>query len=236
LLPGYAIEVVWRMSELSLRARGERFGAAPPDGDGLLLDRLLPVFDATRIEHRVIDGGPDEVYEATRQADFIRAWKGSPAVRVLFALRSAFERTASLLLRRPPTPPAEVASMRLADMPPHGEWVVLGEARPHEIAFGVIGRFWSGETIWEQIDAAGFVGFERPGTAKIACNFSLRPYGAGRTLVSYETRTRAGDETARRGFMRYWRPLSPFIGIVMRSQLGVIDEQAAENRLRRTPH
>jgi hypothetical protein len=208
----------------------ERAGAAPPAGVGLLLDRLLPVFDASRIEHRVLDGGPDEIYEATRQADFIRAWKGSPAVRVLFALRAAGERAAMMLLRRPATPAAEVASMRLADMPAHGEWVVLGEARPHEIAFGVIGRFWSGQTVWEQIDAADFVTFDRPGTAKIACNFSLRPYGMGRTLVSYETRTKATDEAARRGFMRYWHPLSPFIGIVMRSQLRVIDEQAADNR------
>jgi hypothetical protein len=210
----------------------ERAGSAPPAAEGLLLDRLLPAFDANRIEHRVIDGGPDEVYEATRQADFIRAWKGSPAVRVLFALRAAGERAASTVLRRPATEAAEVASMRLAEMPARGEWVVLGEARPHEIAFGVIGRFWAGQTVWEQIDAADFPAFDRPGTAKIACNFSLRPYGAGRTLVSYETRTKAGDETARRGFMRYWHLLAPFIGIVMRSQLRVIDEQAAENRRR----
>jgi hypothetical protein len=120
--------------------------------------------------------------------------------------------------------------MRLAEMPAHGDWILLGEVRPHEIAFGVIGRFWAGETVWEQIDAADFLGFDRPGTAKIACSFSLRPYAAGRTLVSYETRTKATDENARRGFMRYWRPLSPFIGIVMRSQLRVIDEQAAEDR------
>ena len=213
----------------------ERAGAAPPAGVGLLLDRLAPAFDASRIEHRVIDGEPDEVYEATRQADFIRAWKDSLAVRVLFALRGAGERAASLLLRRPATPAAEVASMRLAEMPAHGEWVVLGEARPHEIAFGVIGRFWSGQTVWEQIDAADFREFDRPGTAKIACNFSLRAYGTGRTLVSYETRTKATDDTARRGFMCYWQPLSPFIGVVMRSQLRVIDEQAAENRRPRPP-
>jgi hypothetical protein len=213
----------------------ERAGSAPPAEVGLLLDRLLPVFDANRIEHRVIDGGPDEVYEATRQADFIRAWKGSLAVRVLFALRAAGERAASTVLRRPATAAPDVASMRLAELPARGEWVVLGEARPDEIAFGVIGRFWSGQTVWERIDAAEFTAFDHPGAAKIACNFSLRPYGTSRTLVSYETRTKATDETARRGFMRYWHPLSPFIGIVMRSQLRVIDEQAAEDRRRGPP-
>ena len=77
--------------------------------------------------------------------------------------------------------------------------------------------------------------FDRPGLGKIACNFSLRSYGTGRTLVSYETRTKGTDKAARRGFMRYWRPVSPFIGIVMRSQLHVIDDQAATVRHRTEP-
>ena len=66
-----------------------------------------------------------------------------------------------------------------------------------------------------------------PGFGKIACNFSLRPYGDDRTLVTYECRTLATDEAARRGFMRYWRPLAPFIGVVMRSQLRVIEAETA---------
>jgi hypothetical protein len=93
---------------------------------------------------------------------------------------------------------------------------------PAEIAFGVVGRFWAGDTTWEQIDAAEFRSFDRPGLAKIACNFSLRPYGSAHTLVSYECRTKATDEESRAGFMRYWTPLSPFIGVVLRAQLGVI--------------
>jgi hypothetical protein len=48
--------------------------------------------------------------------------------------------------------------------------------------------------------------------------------------VSYEARTKGTDEAARRGFLRYWGPLSAFIGIVMRSQLRVIDDQAAAGR------
>ncbi len=201
----------------------------------MLLDQLMPAFDASRTEHLVIEGGLEEVYDATREADFIRAWRGSPAVRVLFAVRGAGERATSAALRRPPSPPPEIASMRLAEMPTRGDWVLLGEERPHEIAFGVIGRFWAGETVWEEIDAADFVAFDRPGLGKIACNFSLRSYGTGRTLVSYETRTKGTDEAARRGFMRYWRPLSPFIGIVMRSQLHVIDDEAASVRHRAEP-
>ena len=53
--------------------------------------------------------------------------------------------------------------MRLADMPTHGDWVLLGEDPPHEIAFGVVGRFWAGDTVWAQIDAADFEAFAEPG-------------------------------------------------------------------------
>jgi hypothetical protein len=196
---------------------------ARTDG-GMLLDQLIPAYDAGRIDHRVIDGELEEVYDAT-----VRRTSFAPG-RTLrrSACCSPFAASASGLRRSP----AEIASMRLAEMPVRGDWVLLGEERPHEIAFGVIGRFWAGETIWEQINAADYVAFDRPGLAKIACSFSLRPYGKGRTLVSYETRTKGTDEAARRGFMRYWRPLSPFIGIVMRSQLRVIDDQAAAIRRR----
>jgi hypothetical protein len=88
-------------------------------------------------------------------------------------------------------------------MPRHGDWVLPGEDPPVEIAFGTIGRFWAGETVWKEIDAADFEAFPEPGLGKIACNFSLRPYGADRTLVTDECRTLATDADARRSFMRY---------------------------------
>jgi hypothetical protein len=209
-------------TETGLRAERADVGSEP-----MLLDRLLADFDATRIEHRVIPGGLAEAYEATLQADFLRAWRESAAVRALFALRTAGERAAAAVRRRPFVAPPEVAALRLAGMPSHGDWVLLGEAPPHEVAFGAIGRFWAGETVWEQIDASAFAGFARPGLGKIACNFSLRPYGHEHTLVSYEARTAITDGASRRAFLRYWRALSPFIGVVMRSQLRVIAGDAA---------
>jgi hypothetical protein len=193
----------------------------------MLLDGLLPSYDATRVEHEVITGALDAVYDAVRSADFMKAWRGSPAVRFLFAARSLGERAVATVGRRPHTEPPAPESMRLADMPTRGEWVLLGADPPQEIVFGAVGRFWAGGTTWEEIDAAGFRDFDRPGFAKLACNFSLRPYGTERTLVSYECRTLATDAEARAGFLRYWRPLAPFIGVVLRAQLGVVAATAA---------
>jgi hypothetical protein len=188
----------------------------------MLIDRLLPEFDAVRAEHLVIPGDVAAVYAAVRRADFIQAWRDSPAVRALFGARSLAERAVSAARGRRFAEPPAPASLRLADLPARGEWVLLGEDPPHEIAFGTVGRFWAGETKWLELDADEFAAFAEPGYARIACNFSLRPYGAARSLVSYECRTLATDAASRRAFLRYWRPLSPFIGVVLRAQLGVV--------------
>ena len=147
----------------------------PPGGEPILIDRLMPGYDAVRAEHRIVPGDVVTVYAAARHADFIRAWRESVAVRLLFAARGLGERAGCLIARREHREPPPPESMRLAD--------------------------------------------------QIAGNFSMRPYGPDRTLVSCECRTLATDETARRGFMRYWRPLAPFIGLVMRSQLRVIEAE-----------
>jgi hypothetical protein len=192
----------------------------------MLLDRLMPCYDATRREHLVVEGDLVTVHAAVQRADFLRAVTDSPGVRVLFAARSAAERAAALATRRPFVEPPAPDALRLADMPTRGEWVRLGDDPPHEVAFGAVGQFWGGRTAWEQIDARVFAVFDRPGFARIACNFSLRPYGDDRTLVSYEARTAATDPAGRRAFLRYWRVVSPGVGVVMRSQLRVVAREA----------
>jgi hypothetical protein len=63
---------------------------APTVGSySMLLDSLMPEFDATRIEHRVIDGRPADVYEVAIHVDSLDAMRRSPIVRGLFALRAA---------------------------------------------------------------------------------------------------------------------------------------------------
>lgn len=203
---------------------------APPPAahaPALIVERALPRYDASLAVHRIVPGSPEAVYAAARRADFLEAWRSSPAVRLMFAVRGLGERAAALVRRRTPVTPPVPDRLRLADLGDHGDWVLLGEDPPHEIAFGVIGRFWAGETVWEQIDAADFVAFDAPDRAKIAASISLRPYGADHTLVTYECRTQGTDPRAAAGFLRYWRLLSPFIGVVLRSHLRVVEAEAA---------
>jgi hypothetical protein len=200
--------------------------APPVAGAPMLLDRLMPRWDAVRREHLVIDADLAAVHAAVLRADFLRAVTDSAVVRTLFAARSGAERLVAAVARRPFTEPPTPAALRLADMTTHGEWVRLGDDPPSEVAFGAAGRFWGGQTAWEEIDAGEFATFARPGRARIACNFSLRPYGHGRTIVSYEARTAATDPASRRAFRRYWRVVAPGVGLVMRSQLRVVAREA----------
>jgi hypothetical protein len=199
--------------------------AVAPSPEPMMLDWLLPEFDATLVEHRVIDAEPAAVYRAIAGVDMVEIPQAYPAVRGLFAARGAAERLINALLCRP-TPALEPdGPMRLADLPVHGDWVKFSDDPPWELSFGVIGRFWGGETAWETIDAADFVEFARPGFAKIACSVSLRPYGSTRTLVSYETRTQALDADSRAHFLRYWRVVRPGVAIVMRAFLQAVAKE-----------
>jgi hypothetical protein len=199
----------------------------------MLIDRLMPEFDATRIEHRVVAGRASDAYAAAVGVDFVDAVRQSHALRGLLAVRAQTERLASVLRRSGSAVKARgPEALRLADLPEQGEWVRLAADPPNEIVFGVVGRFWAAETVWERIDASDFGAFARPGYAKIAANFSFRPYGEARTLVSYEARTRATDAASRRAFWRYWRVSSPFVGRVMRAQLAVVEREAARSTTR----
>jgi hypothetical protein len=197
----------------------------PPAAQPLMLDWLLSDFDATLVEHRVVDGDLDSVYRAVTSVDMVEIPNSYPAVRGLFAARGAAERLANALLGRPASTLETDGPMRLGDLPAHGDWVKLSDDPPHELAFGVIGRFWAGETVWETIDAADFAAFEQPGFAKIACSISLRPYGSMRTLVSYEARTQALDADSRAHFLRYWRVVRPGVAIVMRAFLAAVAKE-----------
>jgi hypothetical protein len=136
--------------------------------------------------------------------------------------------------RSPVVNPPAPSALRLADLQ-DGDWVRLGGDPPNEFAFGVIGRFWGEATTWKQIDSSAFTSFQSPGYAKIVADLYLQSYGRKRTLLSYEARTQATDEAARRAFLRYWTLVSRGVGVVMRSALAVIAQGARVGLPNRQP-
>ncbi len=85
-----------------------------------------------------------------------------------------------------------------------GGWILLGERVGHEIALGLVGKFWRPVIEFAQITTADeFRDFEEPGFAKTVYDLSLREV-ADRTVLSGLMRTATTDEHARRWFRRYW--------------------------------
>jgi hypothetical protein len=178
------------------------------------------------VHHAIVDAPPDVVFEAVLEHDLGDALRESRPVRLLFAVRAAPVRLLGRLRGQPPEDAGD-APMHLRDVGSWG-WVYLGDEPAREVLVGAVGVFWGRNVRWRPTTADEFAGFEEPGWAKIAWNFSLAPYGEGRTLLTTECRTRATDAASRRKVLRYWRVVGRFAGMVMAANLPVIRRHAEE--------
>ncbi len=190
----------------------------------MLIDELLPRYDRSKVETVIVEAEPARVYSSVMEADLMQAYKGSPSMRVLFAARGAPTAIARRIRKQPPEPAPE--ALRLDALDEEGEWVRLGEDFGKELAFGAIGRFWGRDISWETIRGEDFKDFDQPGFGKIAANFSVRSYGIGRSLLTYEVRTVGTYPPASRGIKRYWVVVGPGIGIVLRGTIRYIKSLA----------
>lgn len=189
----------------------------------MLIDRLVPDYDATRIEHLVIDADPPTTWRALKELDFLQV--RTPLLSAAFWVRGLPERISHRLRGTPLPPPPPRVTLTGAGEGLEG-WASLGEDPEREIVIGAIGVFWTPQIKWEDVRPEDFESFDAPGFGKIAADFSLRPYGEARTLLTYEARTRLTDPDSRRRFRRYWMLVSPFVGHIMRATLRTVGENA----------
>lgn len=171
----------------------------------LLLDEIQPTFDETIAAHTIVDALPDVVFATARNLDFL-------SVRTPLLSASMWVRglPVKLLGRPEPPPPSKMVLGGEGGLP---GWMVLRERPGREVVFGAVGKFWTPTITWnEDVDPDEFAAFTEPGWGKIACNLRAEPYGAQRTLLTYECRTLVTDPDARRKFARYWRLVRPFVG------------------------
>ncbi|GAA4707260.1 hypothetical protein GCM10023215_55130 [Pseudonocardia yuanmonensis] len=199
---------------------------APAAATEMLIDRYLPRFDRTLVEHTVADADPAATWQALCALDLARVH--SPLTDAAMAARGLPDRFARL--RGRPAPAAPPARLPLRGGPPLPGWLSLGEVAGQEIALGAVGRFWQPAIEWYDVSGMApedFAAFADPGWGKIAANFSLRPYGTSRTLVSYEARTLVTEPDSARRFARYWTLVRPFVGHIMRAALATVAADAA---------
>ena len=196
------------------------------EAEPMILDEQLPAFDVTIAVHHVVAADPRTTWQAARDLDFLSVH--TPLTDLSFWLRGLPAR-----LRREPPPP--LTSLRPGQDGGLPGWLSLGEQEGYEIAFGAVGTFWQSSITWHDVPRAEFAGFAEPGYGKIGCNFTVRPYGAGRTLLTYECRVATTDQVSRRKFARYWRLIRPFVAHIMRATAGTIAADAERQAARRQP-
>ena len=150
----------------------------------MLIDRYLPGFDATIIEHVVVNADIPTAWRALCDLDLMRVH--TPLLDAAFFVRGVPIRLAGLLGRGTQHPEAPPQLKLSADSVGLEGWLQLGEQPEREIAIGAVDRFWQPNIEWHDVATMTpeqFGGFDEPGWGRIAANWSLRPYGTTRTLA-----------------------------------------------------
>ncbi|CAN5657579.1 hypothetical protein BH09ACT8_BH09ACT8_14440 [soil metagenome] len=196
----------------------------------LLIDEAMPNYDVGIGEHIIVAADPATTFAAARTLDLLTVH--SPLLDLSMWVRGLPARF-SVRAAPPPLPDLVIGE----DMGLPG-WTFLGERRNREMAFGAVGKFWQPAIEWRDVAAAQFRDFDDPGWGKIAANFSVRPYGASATLLTYECRTATTDPASRRRFLRYWWLIRPVVAHIMRAtlrQIGTNAQVSAEHQAQRAP-
>jgi len=185
----------------------------------MLIDSFSPNPDATEVHRLVIDGLPEEVYRVLWTADL----GDSVIIKALLALRSMPEIV--LHPRRSWRRGRKITLHTLVD----SGFGLLAEEPGKEIVLGITGRFWRPTGNLAPFNRENFDRPVRPGFAQAVWNFAVEDGGAGRTVLSTETRITCGDASSRRKFLAYWSLVRPFSGLIRRLMLRSV-ERAVSSR------
>ncbi len=197
----------------------------------LLIDRYLPKYDVTLVVHQVVDADVATTWQALCDLDLAEVH--TPLLDAAFFVRDLPSRWAEFRGREPKDKPPLPELKLGGDAPSLEGWLGLGRTPQREIAFAAVGKFWQSDITWydvEQMTPEEFAAFNEPGWGRIAADFTLLPYGATRTLVSYEARTATNDPGSAAKLKRYWSLVQPFVGHIMRAALRSVKQDAETAR------
>ena len=179
----------------------------------LLLDQLLATYDVAKRHALAVRAALARVFSAAEAYDL----RDSRVTRVLMRLRGYGPRMRPTGARAP-----------LSETLIRFGFVFLGKIPGREMAFGLVGKFWRPDGGLLTLSAEELLRFEEPGYAKAIWNILVEERDAGRSLLSTETRVLCLGEEARRPFLRYWKWIEPFSGLIRISLLRGIRRKALE--------
>lgn len=96
----------------------------------------------------------------------------------------------------------------------------LLERSDHQMAFGLVGRFWRLDFGLEQIaDGRAFTAFSRPGVAKLVMSFNTDRIDEGHTRLSTQTRIFCPDRSTHLLIAAYWTIIRIASGVIRQRML-----------------
>jgi hypothetical protein len=175
-----------------------------------LLAEKLPQYDHVLAQSVFVAQPPSKVFRAIHEVRLSEM----PLAMFMNKVRYAFSK-----------PPA-FADMTFMKANERGGWVPLGEVPDREVAAGLVGKFWKGDSAIDRVTPEQFVAESPPDRVKIAIDYLLRPAGSG-TRLTMITRIRdPRDKAAARKFHLYFALIRLGIPLVVGSGLRAIKRRA----------
>jgi len=184
-----------------------------------LLDEFMPVYDVAARYEIDISAPASKVYETLLHHSLL----DSPVARFLMTLRSLPGAIAQSFKGRP----LQKFCIPSISEIKGGDFIKLAEMPGEEIVLGLIGQFWKLHGGLVRIkNADEFVGYMKGGYTKAALNLLVIPLNENKSRLSTETRVHTTDAVSRKKFLRYWKIIGPFSGLLRRDMLRRIKREA----------
>lgn len=183
-----------------------------------LLQTFLPEHQFSEQHQIRIDAAPGRVLDMISRLDV----GDFPLAKLFLHLRAVPARIAAMMGK-------EVGPRRVdADFGLH-DFTLLGRDTDHELAFGLVGRFWEPAGGLVRVEASAFRAFAAPEVAKLVMTFVAEPDGRSGTRLTTRTSVHCPDDASRRRFTPYWMLIRIPSGLIRRMMLRRI-KQLAEAR------
>lgn len=159
----------------------------------MLIDEVLPEYEASCRREVVVQTSADRVYAAILTSDLHL----SPWLRLFRPPATWFGRW------HHDTGAVGQVPLRLADLRRYGV-LVLAERPPDGIALGAVARLWSVRPSLQRMPADFFERADKRGFVKVAASFEAIPGAENETLLVCEFRFLPIDDAGRRRFRLGW--------------------------------